>query len=163
MCIRDRLKKMVGYVPSEVDYYMDMRAMEVIRYAAATVSYTHLVTETQPKTTVEDVKKQTVKLSEYTTYSTNTENGTHNMALSLAAANGTVLKPGEIFSFNETTGDTTTGALGYLPALSLIHIFFSKAQNSIGKPAAEGKQQQHQNHERLGEKAEHRKGPHNPA
>ena len=26
---------MVGYVPSEVDYYMDMRAMEVIRYAAA--------------------------------------------------------------------------------------------------------------------------------
>ena len=43
---------------------------------------------------------QTVKLSEYTTYSTNTENGTHNMALSLAAANGTVLKPGEIFSFN---------------------------------------------------------------
>ena len=40
---------------------------------------------------------------------------------------------------------------------------FSKAQNSIGKPAAEGKQQQHQNHERLGEKAEHRKGPHNPA
>ena len=30
-----KLKKMVGYVPSEVDYYMDMRAMEVIRYAAA--------------------------------------------------------------------------------------------------------------------------------
>lgn len=29
-----KLKKMVGYVPSEVDYYMDMRAMEVIRYAA---------------------------------------------------------------------------------------------------------------------------------
>ena len=77
------------------------------------------VTETQPKTTVEDVKKQTVKLSEYTTYSTNTENGTHNMALSLAAANGTVLKPGEIFSFNETTGDTTTGALGYLPATGI--------------------------------------------
>ena len=63
--------------------------------------------------------KQTVKLSEYTTNSTNTENGTHNMALSLAAANGTVLKPGEIFSFNETTGDTTTGALGYLPATGI--------------------------------------------
>ena len=41
------------------------------------------------------------------------------MALSLAAANGTVLKPGEIFSFNETTGDTTTGALGYLPATGI--------------------------------------------
>lgn len=77
------------------------------------------VTETQPKTTVEDVKRQTVKLSEYTTYSTNTENGTHNMALSLAATNGTVLKPGEIFSFNGTTGDTTTGALGYLPATGI--------------------------------------------
>ena len=77
------------------------------------------VTETQPKTTVEDVKNHTVKLSEYTTYSTNTENGTHNMALSLAAANGTVLKPGDIFSFNGTTGDTTTGALGYLPATGI--------------------------------------------
>lgn len=77
------------------------------------------VTETQPKTTVEDAKQQTVKLSEYTTYSTNTENGTHNMALSLAAANGTVLKPGDVFSFNGATGDTTTGALGYLPATGI--------------------------------------------
>ena len=30
-----------------------------------------------------------------------------------------MLKPGEIFSFNETTGDTTTGALGYLPATGI--------------------------------------------
>ena len=26
---------MVGYVPSDLEYYMDMKAMEVIRYAAA--------------------------------------------------------------------------------------------------------------------------------
>ena len=74
------------------------------------------VKETEPKTTIEDAKKLTVKLSEYTTYSTNTANGTHNMALALASANGTVLQPGDIFSFNGTTGDTTTGELGYLPA-----------------------------------------------
>lgn len=30
-----RLKKLVGYVPSELDYYMDMKAMEIIRYVAA--------------------------------------------------------------------------------------------------------------------------------
>ena len=94
------------------------------------------MTETQPKTTVEDVKNHTVKLSEYTTYSTNTENGTHNMALSLAAANGTVLKPGDIFSFNGTTGDTTTGALGYLPAtgISTINPYRFTAAESANPP-----------------------------
>ena len=38
------------------------------------------------------------------------------MKLALEAMNGTVLQPGAVFSFNGTTGDTTTGALGYLPA-----------------------------------------------
>ena len=56
------------------------------------------------------------KLGTFSTYSTNTANGNHNMKLALEAMNGTVLQPGAVFSFNGTTGDTTTGALGYLPA-----------------------------------------------
>ena len=56
------------------------------------------------------------KLGTFSTYSTNTANGNHNMKLALEAMNGTVLQPGAVFSFNGTTGDTTNGTLGYLPA-----------------------------------------------
>ena len=56
------------------------------------------------------------KLGTFSTYSTNTANGNHNMKLALAAMNGTILQPGAVFSFNGTTGDTTNGSLGYLPA-----------------------------------------------
>lgn len=65
---------------------------------------------------IDDLKSQTVLISEYSTVSTNNENANKNMALSLNAINGTVVEPGERFSFNETTGDTTTSANGYLPA-----------------------------------------------
>lgn len=63
-----------------------------------------------------DVASHMQKLGTFSTYSTNTANGNHNMKLALEAMNGTVLQPGATFSFNGTTGDTTTGALGYLPA-----------------------------------------------
>ena len=63
-----------------------------------------------------DVAAHMQKLGTFSTYSTNTANGNHNMKLALEAMNGTVLQPGATFSFNGTTGDTTTGALGYLPA-----------------------------------------------
>ena len=56
------------------------------------------------------------KLGTFSTYSTNTANGNHNMKLALEAMNGTILQPGAVFSFNGTTGDTTNGTLGYLPA-----------------------------------------------
>ena len=56
------------------------------------------------------------QLGTYTTYSYNTADGNYNMALALAATNGTVLQPGEVFSFNGTTGDTTTSANGYRKA-----------------------------------------------
>ena len=63
-----------------------------------------------------DLKATTQKISEFTTVSTNSSAADHNMSLALAAANGKVLQPGELFSFNGTTGDTTTSALGYVKA-----------------------------------------------
>ena len=72
--------------------------------------------KTESKVSVAQLKERTKLISSFTTVSTNTYNGTHNMKLALAATNGTVLQPGEVFSFNGTTGDTTNGSLGYLPA-----------------------------------------------
>ncbi len=75
------------------------------------------VTTTVPfKQTISEVEKQVRLLSTYSTTSTNNANANHNMALALSAANGTMLEPGEIFSFNETTGNTTNDSLGYRKA-----------------------------------------------
>ena len=46
----------------------------------------------------------------------NTENGTNNMKVSLAACNGSIIDPGEIWSFNDCTGDSNLASNGYLPA-----------------------------------------------
>lgn len=65
---------------------------------------------------IDDIPSQTVLISEYSTVSTNNSNANNNMKLALDSVNGTIIQPGETFSFNESTGDTTTADNGYLPA-----------------------------------------------
>ncbi len=66
--------------------------------------------------TVDDLKKNIVKLATYETVSTNTANGTSNMKTSLEACNGSVIEPGETWSFNSCTGDSNLESNGYKPA-----------------------------------------------
>lgn len=64
----------------------------------------------------------TIKLvATYSTYSTNTANGNHNMKLALDACNGSVINPGEVWSFNACTGNSNLTSLGYLPATVIIN------------------------------------------
>ncbi|MCH5296408.1 MAG: VanW family protein [Ruminococcus sp.] len=65
---------------------------------------------------IEDVKANIVQLAKYETVSYNTANGTNNMAVSLKACNGSVIEPGEVWSFNKCTGDSNLESNGYLPA-----------------------------------------------
>lgn len=67
------------------------------------------------------LKKNIVKLSSYETYSSNTENGTHNMKISLAACNGSIIGPGEVWSFNDCTGDSNLASNGYKPANVIVN------------------------------------------
>ena len=67
------------------------------------------------------LKKNIVKLSSYETYSSNTENGTHNMKISLAACNGSIIAPGEVWSFNDCTGDSNLASNGYKPANVIVN------------------------------------------
>ena len=62
------------------------------------------------------LKQNIVKLGSYETYSTNTENATSNMHVALEACNGSVIEPGEKWSFNDNTGDTNLESLGYKSA-----------------------------------------------
>lgn len=65
---------------------------------------------------IEDVKSNIVQLAKYETVSYNTANGTNNMEVSLKACNGSIIEPGEVWSFNKCTGDSNLEENGYLPA-----------------------------------------------
>lgn len=67
-----------------------------------------------------DVAGHIQKLGTFSTYSTNTAAGNHNMKLALASINGSVVQPGDTFSFNTATGDTTNGSLGYQQAGAIV-------------------------------------------
>lgn len=73
-------------------------------------------TVTEPKHTMDEVKKATVLLARFSTVSTNTYNANHNMKTAFASTNGKIVEPGGIFSFNECTGDSNLPSNGYLPA-----------------------------------------------
>lgn len=74
------------------------------------------VEESQPTVTKAYLAERFTLLGSYSTDSSNTENGNSNMALALSMINGTVLNPGDTFSYNDTIGDSTSDVNGYLPA-----------------------------------------------
>ncbi len=76
--------------------------------------------ETQPKVTKEFLSKNFKLMSSYTTDSTNTANGNSNMALALSMVNGTILQPGQTFSYNSTIGDSTNPNAGWKTAGGLV-------------------------------------------
>ena len=55
------------------------------------------------------------------TTSTNVWASNHNMQLAMEAINGSVIKPGATWSFNKSTGDTTTGELGYVKSSAIVN------------------------------------------
>jgi vancomycin resistance protein YoaR len=86
-------------------------------------SNTEIIVEsviTEPEVTDEDITSKYVLLASYSTISTNTANGNHNMQLALSKINATVLQPGEVFSYNEKLGDSTTAESGFLPAHAIV-------------------------------------------
>ncbi len=76
--------------------------------------------ESKPKVTKKYLEENFKMLSTYSTVSTNNSNGNSNMALALSKVNGTILQPGQEFSYNGTTGDSTDPSAGWLPAGGLV-------------------------------------------
>ena len=62
------------------------------------------------------LKDNIVKLATYTTISYNSVDGTTNMQVALDACSGSIIDPGEIWSFNDCTGDSNKAENGYKPA-----------------------------------------------
>lgn len=76
--------------------------------------------ESKPSVTKKYLEENFKLLSTYSTESTNNANGNSNMALALSHVNGTILQPGQEFSYNGTIGDSTDPGAGWLPAGGLV-------------------------------------------
>ncbi len=77
--------------------------------------------EITPKMAMAELESKFVRLATYSSESTNTWNGNSNMALALSHINGTIMQPGQVFSYNDAIGDSTSTAAGYLPAGGIIN------------------------------------------
>jgi len=88
-----------------------------------------VVNEIEPQYKFESLDGEIKLLATYTTYSENTLDGDHNMALALASCNGSVINPGEVWSFNDCTGNSNLESLGYRPATVIMN---GKFEQGIG-------------------------------
>ncbi len=79
------------------------------------------VEEVQPALTYDDLNGKIQLLSSFSTYSSNTMDAVHNMTLALAGCNGSVVKPGETWSFNAHAGNGNLTSLGYRPATVIVN------------------------------------------
>ena len=71
-------------------------------------------TVTKPKLKMEDVKKATFLVGNFSTITTNVYNSNYNMEVALKATNGTIVESGKEFSFNKCTGDSNLTSNGYV-------------------------------------------------
>lgn len=78
------------------------------------------VKEVKPEMTADQLKAKYKTIATYTTKTTSNSNRNENIRLACNALNGTIVKPGQEFSFNDTTG-ARTEAKGYKPATAYLN------------------------------------------
>ncbi len=78
------------------------------------------VKEVSPDLTADQLREKYKTISTYTTTTTSNSNRNENIRLAVQALNGTIVNPGQEFSFNNTTGERTE-AKGYKPATAYLN------------------------------------------
>lgn len=91
------------------DIISAMKAGEYTKTITATAN------EVQPEISEAQAKENFKRIGTYTTKTTTNKDRNENIRLACAAINGTIIQPGEEFSFNKMTGNRTTEK-GYKPA-----------------------------------------------
>ena len=76
--------------------------------------------ETPFEITLPILKANTKLIASTYTTAANVWASNENMKRAIRSASGTIVKPGEVFSFNGMTGDTTNGLLGYIPSTAIV-------------------------------------------
>lgn len=101
---------------SRVDMVKTLESVEMLLSQKLGGNVQAMFLETDPQVTKAYLEEHFVQLSTYSTVSTNTANGNSNMQLALSKVNGTILEPGQEFSYNTALGDSTDPNNGWLPA-----------------------------------------------
>lgn len=78
------------------------------------------VKEVSPELTAAQLQEKYKTIGTYTTKTTSNSNRNENIRLACNALNGTIVNPGQEFSFNDTTG-ARTEAKGYKPATAYLN------------------------------------------
>ncbi len=105
-------------IPERVGADFDVAAAQALMDAAAPGETVEIPAEIQrPAVTAEELRAVLFRdvLGSAKTHVSGTAARISNVKLASAAVNGTILNPGDVFSYNETTGQRTT-AKGYRPA-----------------------------------------------
>lgn len=97
-----------------------LKALEALLQSETKQGTVEVVAEVQKcKTTTKDIEKLTCKLTSFSTVANNTEDARYNMKKALSSFNGTILEPGEEFSYNRTVGNSSLPEDGWRSASTL--------------------------------------------
>lgn len=117
-----------GFLVDQTELKNDI--LDILSQSEKKGSFSIEAKETKYKISIADVKANTKLIASHRTTAANVYNSNANMELAIKAASGTEVKPGETFSFNEMTGDTTNGyehtysngVVGsYLPSTAIVN------------------------------------------
>jgi len=116
----DQVTPLPGQKGRRLDLERSKQALRAALQDPAAGQVALVVEEQEPAITVDDLKHFDAVLSSYTThYSTGQANRAHNIELAVKALNGTVIKPGQVFSLNEVLGPRQP-EFGYKEAVTFI-------------------------------------------
>lgn len=94
---------------------------EILRLNTKSGAFKISTVKTPFKKTLADVKANTKLIASHCTTAANVWASNFNMELAIKTANGTIVNPGETFSFNTMTGNTTNGSLGYVESTAIVN------------------------------------------
>ena len=107
-----------GYLIDQKD--VTQRVTDILDQTSKKGEISISAVKTPYKITLADIKANTKLIASHYTIVNNRWESNFNMSLAIKSANGYTVKPGETFSFNTMTGDTTNGSLGYLPSTAIV-------------------------------------------
>lgn len=112
------IREVAGYKLDQASLLKEMM-WEIERLSTGTKNSASIkakINEVQPSLKYNDLDGKIQLLASYSSYSSNTEAGCQNMAIALSKCNGSVIEPGETWSFSAHAGNTNSTAAGYLSA-----------------------------------------------
>lgn len=108
-----------GYLIDQSEVRTNIR--DILLKADKTGAFGISSKKTRFKKSLADIKANTKLIASHCTTAANVWASNFNMELAIKSANGTIVNPGETFSFNGMTGDTTNGSLGYVPSTAIVN------------------------------------------